>query len=291
MMFIYEMCPHCKDQLYERKQPTEDMDSANFCPGCGKKMVMACYGEQKIDNTVYKIILNDASVSDYNDKKNSFLLLLMKIGNISQDTALERYKTKDCVIFEGNISATYVNMHMLDAFTPGIHYTVIPSFPLERLMEPFISLCPVCGSEIIHKTEETDTPPDCVKDGMFCGKCNDWTMYTILNKSQIDETLYHLKVSLKGVNDKIRMEILGMADELQDKEVMEEQITVRDLAKNIENLLGIMKTYGIEYEINPSYPHKIIMFKEEWTEDDIKQLRAVNPGLAVSVEEMNSINR
>ena len=82
-----------------------------------------------------------------------------------------------------------------------------------------------------------------------------------------------------------------MADELQDKEVMEEQMTVRDLAKNIENLLGIMKTYGIEYEINPSYPHKIIMFKEEWTEDDIKQLRAVNPGLAVSVEEMNSINR
>lgn len=268
----------------------EDMDSVNFCPKCRKKMAIACYGEQEIDDTVYKIILNDASVSDYMNKRNNFLSVLMKMGNVSFEDALKRYTTKDSVIFEGNISAAYVNMHALDGFTPSIHYTVAPSFPFERLLEPFICLCPICGSEVIHKTEEADKPAGCVKDGMFCEKCNDWVMYAVLDKSQLDETIYHLDVCLNGVNSPKRMAVLGIVDELQDKEIVESHIIVRDLARNMESLLGIIKTYGIDYEINPPYPHEIIASKKGWTEDDIKQLKAGNPGLEVSVEEMNSLN-
>ncbi len=36
-------------------------------------------------------------------------------------------------------------------------------------------------------------------------------MYTVLNKLQFDETLYQLNVSLKDVNDKASMDVLGWA--------------------------------------------------------------------------------
>lgn len=186
MTFIYEMCPHCMSQLNERKQPLEDCDSVNLCPQCGKKMVLACYGEQKIDNTIYKIILNNASISDYMDKKNRFLSMLMKLGDINLEEALKKYKTKDCVIFEGNISSTYVSMGLLDDFTPSITYTVVPEFPFERLLDPFISICPICGSDTIHKTEDVEVPPNYVKDGIFCEKCNTWVMSTTMPKSDND---------------------------------------------------------------------------------------------------------
>lgn len=46
-----------------------------------KKLVWACCGEQKLDDTMYKIVLNDATVSDWRDRKNEFLSTLMKMGN------------------------------------------------------------------------------------------------------------------------------------------------------------------------------------------------------------------
>ena len=185
-MFIYEICPHCMDQLLERKQSVEDVNSVNFCPQCGKKMVMACFGEKKMDSTIYKIILNDASVSDYNDRKNKFLSTIMKIGGFNFNEALEKYRTKDCVIFEGNISGAYVSMGLLDNFTPSIHYTVVPQFPYERLVNPFVSICPTCGSDTVYKTEDIDNPKDYVIDGFFCEKCNEWVMFTTRPKSEDD---------------------------------------------------------------------------------------------------------
>ena len=287
MTFLYEMCPHCMNRLHQRKQPMEDMDSVNLCPQCGNKMVMACFGEEEVDDTVYKIILNDAAVSDYEDRKNRFLSVLMKLGNISPDEALERYGTKDCAIFEGNVSNTYVNMHLLDEFTPGIHYTVVPTFPFERLIGPFTSLCPVCGSNMVCKKEDIDNSPDYVWDGYYCENCNEWFMKGMVNKLQLDETLYHLTASLKGIESKVREDILRRLDETQDKEVTENKIVVNDLAGNIDDLLRALKTYNIDYEVEPSYPYKIAEFKKEWTEEDIEQLIAVNPGLKLTAEEMN----
>lgn len=184
MIFIYEMCPHCMERLIERIQPMEDGNSVNLCPKCRGKMVMACYGEQRIDNTIYKFVLNNASVSDHMDKKNRFISTLMKMGDIDFDEALKRYQTKDCVIFEGNASNTYVNMGLLDNFTPSIQYSVVPAFQFERLLNLFISICPICGSDTIHKTEDVDVPSNYIKDGFFCEKCNKWIMSTTMPKSE-----------------------------------------------------------------------------------------------------------
>ena len=51
----------------------------------------------------------------------------------------------------------------------------------------------------------------------------------------------------------------------------------------------MMKTYDINYEINPPYPHRIIEIKKEWTGEDIKLLMAANSGLTVTLEEMNML--
>lgn len=183
MLLIYEICPHCMEQLIKRKQPIEDGDSVNYCPKCGRKMAMACFGEQTIDDTTYKIILNDALLNAYKDKIR-FLELLKKMGNLDFHETLERYKTKNCLIFEGNISKTYVYMSLLDDFTPNIHYTVVPDFPLERLVNPFVSICPTCGSDTIHKTEDIAVPPNYVNDGFFCEKCNEWVMVAAIPKEE-----------------------------------------------------------------------------------------------------------
>lgn len=100
-----------------------------------------------------------------------------------------------------------------------------------------------------------------------------------------------MKASLKEIESKIRKKILEMLDdEMHDKEVTEDEIMVNDLAENIEGLLGMLKTYDIDYEIDPPYPHKIFEFKKEWTEEDIAALIAANPGLTVTAEEMNALN-
>ena len=184
MIYVYEICPQCMEQLIERKQPIEDCDSVNYCPKCGRKMAMACLGEHRIDNTTYKIILNDASLNNHKDKRIRFLDILKKMGNLSFNETIEKYKTKNCLIFEGNVSRAYVNMSLLDDFTPDIHYTVVPDFPLERLVNPFVSICPTCGSDTIHKTVDIDVPPNYVHDGFFCEKCNDWVMFTAMPKEK-----------------------------------------------------------------------------------------------------------
>lgn len=189
---IYEMCPHCMNQLIERKQPIDDGESINYCPKCGKKMVMACFGEHKIDDTIYKIILNDVFLSHNRDKFVKFLSTLIKIGNLDFNAALEKCRAKDSMIFEGNISDTYVNMGLLDDFAPDIHYTVVPPFPFESLITPFVSLCPICGNETIHKSENLDDPKDYVRDGYFCEKCQDWVVVTEMPKEDDDMEMLRL---------------------------------------------------------------------------------------------------
>ena len=148
-------------------------------------------------------------------------------------------------------------------------------------------MCPDCGKEAYYKMEEVGE--DDIMDGFFCERCNEWTMYGIFPKSRYDKTLYHLRMSLKGVEGKVRKEILRMLSGQCDKEIIEDQVVVHDLARNISSLLGMMQTYNITYEIDPPYPHKIIEFKKEWTEEDIKLLMEANPGLKLDLDEMNAL--
>ena len=89
ILHIYEICPHCMDELIEREQSFEDRESNNYCPKCGRKLRMAMAGTQKIDHTRYKIILERAYITEYGNRRNRFIEILMKLGNISYDEALK----------------------------------------------------------------------------------------------------------------------------------------------------------------------------------------------------------
>lgn len=292
-MYVYEICPYCMDQLYERKQPIDDV-VVNYCPRCGSKMECACLGEQRIDDTIYKIILNDVSIPNLGDKKNKFIKTLMRVGGFDLEEAQGIYRTENTLIFEGNVSETYVNMNLLEDFVPDIHYTVIPQFPFESLLNPFISICPICGNDTVSRTEEVNNRPDDVKSGIYCETCNDWIMFTICSKSQIDDTKYCVEVSLEGINSEVKKKVMHILDSLCNKKLKGNSIIVLDRAQNIEDLLSILEAYSISYAINPPYPHKIPKlnptYKNKWTEEEVRELIKANPGLKITADELNALN-
>lgn len=292
-MYVYEICPYCMDQLYERKQPIND-DDINYCPRCGSKMECACLGEQRIDDTIYKIILNDVFVSNSEDKKNKFIKTLMRVGGFNREEAQRIYITKNTLIFEGNVSETYVNMNLLEDYAPDIHYTVIPSFPFASLLNPFISICPICGNDTVSRTEEVNGHPDDVKSGIYCETCNDWVMFTICSKLQVDNTKYCVEVSLEGIDSDVKDKVMHIFDRLYNKKLEENRAIVLDRAQNIEDLLSILEAYGISYKINPPYPYIIPKlnptYKNVWTEEEVRELIEANPGLKISADELNALN-
>lgn len=280
MSYIFNLCPKCKDKLVERIVDDISKCEEKYCPNCGNKMDIVLSGDKKEETVVYKITLNQVQ-----DIKDKYLNVIMQMGNFDEKAALEKINGKDSISFEGDLLNTYLNLELLDETEGLVDYTVTPCFPYKRL---FIQKCPDCGEKAIYRIEEIGE--DEIQTGFFCEKCSEWVWYDICNKSKIDETLYHLKILLKEDEDEVKQEIMSTMNQLHDKEVLEDEIIVRDLARNIEYLLEIVKTYNIAYEINPPYPHKIYTLKKEWTEEDVKQLMAANPGLVLNLEEMNALS-
>ncbi len=165
MPYFYDICPWCMDELTERDQHAEGGYSDKVCPKCGGKLETALIGAQKIDDTRYKIILEEAHISDYMDRKNRFIELLMKWGNISFDEALEKYNTKDSVIFEGDAREVYIHMDEINGHPDRVRFRVVPEFPFLRCATPFICICHTCGSYVVEK-----------EGGTFCEKCNKWKL-------------------------------------------------------------------------------------------------------------------
>ena len=164
MPYIYEICPWCMDELTERDQFAESGYSDKFCPKCGRKLEWAFMGDKKIDDTRYKIILERTSLTVH-DRRVRFLEILKKMGNLSFHETLEKYKTKDSVIFEGDAREVYINMHLIDGFADQIRYRVVPEFPFVSMLTPFICICPDCGSDTVE-----------MEGGIFCEKCNEWIL-------------------------------------------------------------------------------------------------------------------
>lgn len=280
MRYIFDLCPKCKDKLIERVVDDIQDCGENYCPICGSKMDTVLEGDKKEETAIYRITLNQ--VQEMDDK---YLNVIMKMGNFNEKEFWEKINTNESISFEGDLLNTYLKLELLSDMDGRAHYTVTPCFPYDRL---FIQKCPDCGEKAIYKIEEIGE--DEIQKGFFCEKCNEWVWYDICDKSKIDETLYHLKVSLRGDEDKVKQEIMERVNRLANKEILEDEIIVWDLARNIDSLLCVVKTYNVAYEINPPYPHKIYPFKTEWTEEDLKMLMEANPGLTLNLEEMNARN-
>ena len=48
--------------------------------------------------------------------------------------------------------------------------------------------------------------------------------------------------------------------------------------------------YGISRKSHPPYPYKVVTHRQEWTEEELKMLMEMNPGLILDLEEMNDLN-
>lgn len=298
MWYMFDLCPKCKDKLVERIVDNIARSESGYCPDCGEKMDEVFYGDKKAETAVYKITLNRVQ-----HIKKKYLNVIMRMENLSEKEALEKLDGKDSISFEGDLLRTFLNLELIDEMWDISDYVVTPPFPYTRI---FIQRCD-CGEKAVYKVEKINEEK--FRAGFFCEKCGEYVWYDVCDKVERDLTPYQLKLTLKAGDEKGKQEIMRRVNEsdLYDKEVHEDEIVIRDQAKNIEVFLEIAKNYDIAYEIDPPYPHKILMFKEEgagddikqlraqkfkeeWTEDDIKQLIAHNPGLTVSVEEMNALN-
>lgn len=112
---------------------------------------------------------------------------------------------------------------------------------------------------------------------------------TYRSKIEIDETKYKLEICLKNVDSEKEICIKKMVDELEDKRLFSNRITIIDNACNIHKILEELKKLSIDYNIEPPYPYKVDTHRREWTEEDMKMLMEMNPGLTLDLEELNDL--
>jgi hypothetical protein len=268
MRHVFNLCPKCKDRLVEQIVDDFSKSGEIYCPNCGSEMDKVFDGDKKEENTVYKITLNRAQ-----EIKEKYLDVIMQMGNFSEEEALEKIGERDSISFEGDLLKTYLNLELADKMWDIYDYTVTPLFPYERI---YIARCD-CGERAVYKAEKINDEE--FMAGFFCEKCRDYIWYDICDKIERDLTWYQLKIPLKEGMDEGQREIMGKVNQLHldDKEVLEDEIIIRDVAKNIEVFLEIANAYHIAYEINPPYFHKIPSLKKEHTEEDADQTGEENP--------------
>ena len=259
MYFGYDVCPKCMNTLIEREQSMEDENdfeeySGKYCLVCGSKLVLACVGDKRIDNTLYKIILSEISVSD----KKNYIEILKKLDI---DISLEELKNREIVIFEGSAVDIYIKMEILD--NAGMKYTVVPKFPFARKIYNQVCFCSKCGGETIQKIENHK---EYIKKGFYCENCKSWELYYSFNRLQLDDTIYRLKFSRKEIDNKTdsgaKSELLYELDNLSDIKEQGDEIIILGKAEMIYDILQKLIAMNVAYDITPPFIHKINKYRE-----------------------------
>lgn len=257
MYFGYEVCPKCMNTLIEREQSKEnDFEeySGKCCLVCGSRLVLACVGDKRIDDTLYRIILSEISVSD----KKNYEEILKKLDI---DISLEEFNNREMVIFEGTAVDIYIKMELMDS--AGIKYIVVPKFPFARMIYNKVCLCSKCGGETVQKIENHN---EYINKGFYCENCKDWELYNSFSRLQLDDTNYQLVFSLKEINSKpecgAKNELLYDLDNLTDKVERKNKIYISGNAEKIYSILQMLKAMDVSYEIAPPFIHKIDKYRE-----------------------------
>lgn len=270
MYYAYDICPKCKDKFFERKEIKEnehDFDVFNdtCCEKCGEKLVLACVGKKKMDNTIYRITFRDTQSNEI------FLKTLFEVSGNELQSKKNKLTDDKNIVLEGDALHTFLNMNALTGAT--ICYKVEPDFPFLCFGNYDVCLCPTCGSKTIVKTEEMQITGDYMRQGFFCEKCNEWVTYCSVSKLALDNTIYCLKFVLEEKNDIKIEKIKSLVESLPNK-LENGQIIISDKAEEIYELLQHLKADQISYEIEPSFPHKITAYREV-TEEDLNEILAL----------------
>lgn len=272
MYFGYDVCPRCMNILIEREQSKENENdfeeySGKCCLVCGSRLVLACVGDKRIDDTLYKIILSEISVSD----KKYYIEILKKLDI---DISLEEFNNRETVIFEGTGDDIYIKMEMLDG--AGIKYTVMPKFPFARKIYNQVCLCSKCGGETVQKIE---IHKEYINKGFYCENCKDWELYNSFSRLQLDDTVYRLEFSRKEIDNKTdsgaKSELLNGLDNISDIKEQGDEIIILGKAEMIYDILQKLIAMNAAYDITPPFIHKIEKYRE-FDEELIREILELN---------------
>ncbi len=255
MYYGYDICPKCMDELIEREQCEsceEDFPSHTdqVCKKCGTRLALACVGENKIDDTIYYISFRDEN--EYR-KCQSVVEEIRNIGAI-----VEKSSTQDALIIRGDFLQTYLTMDILTGAC--VSYTVTPDFSFSRYL--VADICPVCGNYTCEKEIDIDNPPDYVQHGIFCEHCNDWVMFTSTWKLAMDDAIYHLKFSEANMQQQSKELMLKEINNVSNVNKDTTHYEVYGKATEIYELLKVLTTYEVSYDIAPPFPYELPEYVE-----------------------------
>lgn len=256
MCYAYDICPRCFDELYIRQQINSKGEfgkrSGSICPKCGVELVLACVGNQKEDNTMYKIFFE--SMHSY-VKREQCIESIMIISDCNIETAIHKLNNRNTLLCEAGFVKTYLYMEMLDDV--GISYKVAPSFPYTRYVYAKMFFCPKCGNETSEKNEKADDSHNHVKHGFFCNNCNEWITYCYINELALDDTIYILSLYLDELDNNNKEEIVKMLKEFSDNKIENGRIIIKNEASVIYEIIQRIESANISYIVEPTFPYEV----------------------------------
>ena len=257
MEYAYVICPKCWDKLIEVKKEELSTYEQKRCSNCGTRFGLALLGDNKIDNSVYKVIIKkkwgmdkkraDIMSKDLNRAHFKAKAIMESINNGTQGT----------IIYEGDVLRIYLLECVFIGFEPWIELEIVPRFPY-KIFHPEYFLCPECGAEVISRQE----PYDCIRgwflDGLFCENCNKWTLGPAAIRDDTNYRLVFPYKKLKSMADNgIKRGIMNRLEKVPDKKIQGEQMIVHTNSERIIEIVQCLRTADFAYDIEPPFPHKI----------------------------------
>lgn len=259
MHYDYMICPKCRNRIVEQNE--QEINNKQICPICGNQFVTAFWGEQKIDDTIYKIILKhqpiiwDTSIDSLKKGLEGHDLA------IDADTLIQKLESgnEGEVLFEGDAIHAYFFMEALDCMIA--FYSVIPKFPFHRSIEPDMALCPLCGSKTVEKLEQIENDKDYLTHGWFCESCQMWLTSCNMPKKELNGCIYKLTLSESELNiqeNSIKKEqLINKIKDSRSTKIQEDEITISDNTPGILSYLVLLKEMHIDYKVEPPFPYAI----------------------------------
>lgn len=104
MLYTFNLCPKCKDKLIEQDVAKEEDYKVIYCPNCGSAMEPALSGEEKAEDTTYKIVLNNVRI--LHNRSDKCLKTIMQIGGLTKKRLWKNLVQKKVLYLRG--SAQYI---------------------------------------------------------------------------------------------------------------------------------------------------------------------------------------
>lgn len=103
MYYGYDMCAKCRNKLIERVQVKERIQDfekyGGKCKKCGNTMRLTCLGENKKDDTLYKITFRFTIIEDM----DKCIKAVMRVGDFSNDLARIKLNNENSILFVGKL--------------------------------------------------------------------------------------------------------------------------------------------------------------------------------------------